>query len=400
MKIIDSHVHLGLNQFRITEEIKSTYNLENKFEDYWAKFSKADLSAACVLPIPGDDFDTEKSNEYLLNAKERSHGKFIPICRVDDKLGYNLNNGFAGAKIHRVYEEYTNNEFNEYLEFLQLYDRPLIIHAKFKDKVGQILKIVRIAPHLKIILAHMGRGHLYTSEGVIENAIALRRFENVFFETSTVGNSETIAKTCSIIGSQRIMFGSDYPFGKIYLSKGYNYLDEFEVINNANISIKQKEDIFYNTAYEVFHIGKLETNNHVYISKYNHSYKKQLMDIIEDLSDEDKAFLALSHKTNIIRLCINKEKHIYLIFKGNHVVGFFRESGRPQGYTMLEEIALLPACRGQGIGIKTMQLIKSLFPFCLVKTNAKNVIMNSILLKMGFLKNEGIRISDWVYKAH
>ncbi len=44
MKIIDSHVHLGLNQFRITEEIKSTYNLENKFEDYWAKFSKADLS--------------------------------------------------------------------------------------------------------------------------------------------------------------------------------------------------------------------------------------------------------------------------------------------------------------------------------------------------------------------
>ena len=393
MKIIDSHVHMGLDAFRNRDEKKLKYNLENSFEEYYSLFKDNHLSMACILPIPSLEFDSYKSNEYLLKSWKLSKGMFLPICRMDKQLGYNLNNGFYGVKLHKVYEKYKKNDLLEYLRMLQLYNKPLIIHAAFKDKPKQIKNILRAVPELKIILAHMGRGHLYTSEGVIENAQALEDYKNVYFETSTVGNSSTIEKVCKIIGSKRIMFGSDYPFGKIYAPTRYKYEDEFDVINNAQITEIEKQDIFFNTAYEVFFKGYQREK--IYLTHYQKKYKADIEKIFKSLSEQDKNFLAIRNKISVIRNCMRKENHIYVIFYENEIVGFLRESGRPKGYSLLEELVIHPQFRGKGIASESMQLFKKLFPLCLAKTNAQNNIMNYILKKNSFKRISGERIINW-----
>ena len=396
MKIIDSHVHIGLNAFRNSDEKILSYDLENSFEEYYSLFQMSGLSMACILPIPSMEWDSYKSNEYLLKSWELSKGSFLPICRIDKQLGYNLNNGFYGAKLHKVYEKYKKNDLLEYLRLLQLYDKPLIIHAAFKDKPGQVKNILKVAPNLKIILAHMGRGHLYTSEGVIENAQALRDYENIYFETSTVGNSSTIEKVCEIIGSKRMMFGSDYPFGRVYAPNQYKYSDEFNVINNAQITENEKQDIFFNTAYHVFF--EAQQRRKIYLTHYQKKYKADIENLFKSLSKQDEDFLAIRNKMSIIRACMRKESHIYAIFYKDEFVGFLRESGRPRGYSLLEELVIYPRFRGKGIASEAVQLFKKLFPLCLAKTNTKNNAMNYILRKNNFKKISGERILNWKFK--
>lgn len=396
MKIIDSHVHIGLNAFKNSNEKKLDYNLENSFEEYYSLFHTNNLSMACILPIPSLEFDSYKSNEYLLKSWKLSKGAFIPICRIDKQLGYNLNNGFYGAKLHKVYEEYKRNDLLEYLRLLQMYNKPLIIHAAFKDKPKQIKKILKIVPNLRIILAHMGRGHLYTSEGVIDNAKALKDYKNVYFETSTVGNPLTIEKVCRIIGSKRIMFGSDYPFGRVYVPTQYKYSDEFNVINNAQITENEKQDIFFNTAYNVFFEGS--QRREVYLTHYQKKYKTDIEQLFRALSKQDEEFLAIRNKMSVIRNYMRKESHIYVIFYKNELVGFLRESGRPRGYSLLEELVIHPCFRGKGIALEAMQLLKKLIPLCLAKTNVKNDVMNHILKRNNFKKISGEKILNWEFK--
>lgn len=393
MKVIDAHVHMGMNSFCENPKTELKYNLENKYEDYFRVFSSVDFYGACILPIPGLDYSSEKSNEYLLSSSKKSKGRFIPICRADNDLGYNLNNGFSGCKIHRVYDGQKESQYLEYCRLIELYEKPLILHAEFKDKIKQIRKLTRLFPRLKIILAHMGRGHIYTSENVLENAEEFKHNGNIFFETSTVGNSETISEVCRLVGSERIMFGTDYPFGKIWFGDNYRYEDELKVITNAKIKGHEKENILFYTANNIF---APITEKKVYITLYQKKYKEILEEIINSLSEEDKKFLALKYKTSILRECVRKEKHIYLIFYENEVVGFFRESGRPNGFYLIEELAISNRYRGKHIATDVLQQCKQMFPSHIIKTNGSNFIMNGILQKLGYV-GDGKKIITWKY---
>jgi hypothetical protein len=281
----------------------------------------------------------------------------------------------------------------EYCRLIELYEKPLILHAEFKDKIKQIRKLTRLFPRLKIILAHMGRGHIYTSENVLENAEEFKHNGNVFFETSTVGNSETISAVCRLVGSERIMFGTDYPFGKIWFGDNYRYEDELKVITNAKIKGHEKENILFHTANNIF---APITEKKVYITLYQKKYKEILEEIINSLSEEDKKFLALKYKTSILRECVRKEKHIYLIFYENDVVGFFRESGRPKGFYLIEELAIINRYRGKHIATDVLQQCKQMFPSHIIKTNGSNFIMNGILQKLGYV-GDGKKIITWKY---
>ena len=70
---------------------------------------------------------------------------------------------------------------------------------------------------------------------------------NVYFETSTVGRSNVIEYACKIIGSNRLMFGSDYPFGRAWFKNTFNYNDEVDFIIDANISEDDKYNIMHKT---------------------------------------------------------------------------------------------------------------------------------------------------------
>lgn len=392
MRIIDSHVHVGMNYFCNQAESKLQYNLENRYDDFSKEMNLAGITGACILPIPDMAYDILKGNDYLLEAYQ-NNSSFIPICRMDNNLGRNLNNGFCGAKLHCVYETYPHNKLFEYLRMLAYYDKPLIIHAKFKDKVKQVKALLKIAPDLKIVLAHMGRGHIYTSEGVIDNVKALLKYENVFFETSTVGNSETILEACKLVGSDRILFGSDYPFGKSFLGKNYSYKDDVNMILQSPLSDIDKEKIMYRNAMLLFRPTKIKSDS--YVTQYTERYKNNMENLFKSLSEQDKKFLAISNKMKIIRDCMRKEKHLFVIIKEETFVGYIRESGRNNGVSLLEELAILPEYRRKNLSKIAIDFYKYMYPSSIVKSNSNNNAINHILKNSGYKYTGGLRILNW-----
>ncbi|MBR1420664.1 MAG: amidohydrolase family protein [Selenomonadaceae bacterium] len=393
MEVIDSHVHIGLNKFFKTKN-DFPYNLENDFHDYLNLFRTSKFSKACILPIPDQDVDKIESHEYLKEATDYSNGQFLPICGIDESLANNICGDFVGCKLHRVYDDIPISKLQIALKILEYYHVPLIIHAAFKNKVQQIRALLKIAPKLVIILAHMGRGHIYTSEGVLENLKALESNSNVYFETSTVGNSETIEKACDIIGSERIMFGSDYPFGKIFSGKSYNYVEELDVVLNARITDSQKRDVLYGTANHVFQCSRYSD----FVTQYQSRYESDMKNLLQNLTSQNRKFLALDEKHKIIQTCMKQCKHIFAIIHDGKFAGFMRESGRPNGTSLLEELVISPEYRGIGLSRLAIKFFKHIFPHHFAKSNSQNFAINHVLESEGYIRDDGKRIFHWEYQ--
>ena len=119
--------------------------------------------------------------------------------------------------------------------------------------------------------------------------------------------------------------------------------------------------------------------------------------MLKTLSKQDKDFLALDHKMNVIKDCMRREKHLYVIVYEGNFAGYFRESGRPNGYSLLEELAILPEYRGKGLAVQALAFYKKLYPLNYAKTNGKNDIMNALLTKEGYKCTSGSRILNWEY---
>ena len=393
MQIIDSHIHIGLSDFCDVNGINFPQSLCNTYEEALSLMDKFNVERAVTLPVPHRLINTQTSNEYVYEAYMKHPDRFIPFCRIDENLEQNLKNGFKGAKLHMVYENLEIKNIKENLRILEDYCVPLIIHAKFAKKISQIREILKIAPNLNIILAHMGRGNLYTSEQVIENALALKSFPNVYFETSTVGNVQTIVNVGEILSFDRVIFGSDYPFGKNYFGLKYDYISEIrELIEFLTISEAKK--FFYNSIINL--LCKSDSRN-IKIRRAKVEDLTDILNIFEALTDEERKFLALDNKLSLIRRIIRTGRHCYVAVIDGEIVGFMRESGRPEGFSLLEELVTSPAKRNLGIAKSLLFYYHNAFPKSMVTTNAANKTMIHLCKKNGYIAENlyAKRIIHW-----
>jgi predicted TIM-barrel fold metal-dependent hydrolase/GNAT superfamily N-acetyltransferase len=397
MEIIDAHVHLGILAHKKSKSDGFPFDLYNDYKSFLKCMDASRISRAVVLPIPHRDYDSGLSNEYLLEAGLKSSNRLIPFCRIDDKLEENLRNGFKGAKLHLVYEDIEIKSLKYELKLLEEYGVPLLVHAKFKNKVQQMEEILKYAPNLYLILAHMGRGHINTDEGIVENAAALKKHDRVYFETSTIEDpvtghgSTSINKVCDIIGNNRIIFGTDYPFEK----NKYDYQSRIDTFINGIHDKNALPSIMFNNIFELLNLGNEQER--IVIRKVKKSDALFLGTFLESLSEEDKKFLALLPKLSHIKTVIRSEKHCYAALVNNIIVGFMRESGRPEGYSLLEEIVVKPDCRRKGIAKELLKYYHRIFSKTLAKTNAKNTGIITLLRRNGYKPEnpDAQRIINW-----
>lgn len=392
MKIIDAHMHIGLPSFCENKNSEFQYDLCSTYDEIIELMDANDIDKAIILPIPHKDFNLEKTNNYVFEAYKKHSDRLIPFCRIDEKLGENIDKGFRGVKLHLLYEEVDIKSIRSELQQIEDANIPIIIHAKYANKVKQIEQILQYAPNINIILAHMGRGHLYTGEQTIDNALALKRYPNVYMDLSTVGDLQSIINVCEILGYERVVFASDYPFGKNCLGKKYRYIDEIDALKR-NLSHEQSELIFHENVERL-----LNLKNDVYIRRAKKADVESVMGLFNSISKEDQKYLAYSNKASLIRQIIRSERHCYIAVYDNMVVGFMRESGRPQNYSLLEEILVSPEWRGKGVATKMMNYYHRAFHKNMAKTNALNYKMMNMLRKNGYLAEnpDAPRIINWV----
>ena len=392
MILIDAHMHIGKSSFCDVENSDFRYNLCSTYDEIIEVMDMNNVDKAIVLPIPHKDFNIKMTNNYVFEAYEKYPDRLIPFCRIDEHLEENLKKGFRGVKLHLLYEGIDIKNIRKQLQIIEDANVPLIVHAKFANKVKQIEQIFKYAPNMHIILAHMGRGHLYTGEQTMDNALALRKYSNLYMDLSTVGDLQSIINVCEVIGYDRVIYASDYPFGKNCLGESYNYSDEINILKR-HLSDENRECIFYKNIERL-----LSLKEDVFVRRVKKTDVDSIMEIFNSISGEDKKFLAYNNKVSLIKQMIRSERHCYVAIDKTRIVGFLRESGRPEGFSLLEEIVVLPECRGKGIATKLLKYYHRAFYKNMAKTNASNYKMISMLYKHGYsAKNpDAPRIINWV----
>ncbi len=398
MHIIDSHVHIGLKEFCLFSESNFKYDLFSSYEDVISLMNSYDIERVIALPIPHYQFDSKKSNDYVLKAYNKYPDRIIPFCRIDENLSDNLlYKGYRGVKLHLVYENFDIKNNVKNLQLIEDLNLPLIVHAKFQDKVSQIKRILDVAPNLTIILAHMGRGHLYTGEQVIKNAIGLKIYNNVYFETSTVGDNKSILNCSDIVGVDRIIYGSDYPFGKNFFGNKYDYVSGITMIE----SIFSKEDSEKILSLNVKKILNQSNSSQLQIRRVKKADLDKIMTIFNSLDTTDKIFLALDKKISLIRQVIRSERHCYVAVLEGEIIGFIRESGRKNNFSLLEEIVVCRNHRGKGVARHLLNYYHNVFHKNLAKTNAKNKAMIHLLEQNNYKADNlgATKIIHWVRES-
>ena len=392
MRLIDAHMHIGKHSFCDVVDSDFSYDLCATCEEIIEVMNANKVDKAIILPIPHKDFNIEKTNDYVFEAYQKYSDRLIPFCRIDEHLEENLKKGFRGVKLHLLYEDIDIKDIKKELQQIEDTNIPLIVHAKFENKVKQIEQIFKYAPNINIILAHMGRGHLYTGEQTVDNALALRRYPNVYMDLSTVGDLQSIINVCEIIGYDRVIYASDYPFGKSYLGEKYSYSDELGILKRHLIG-ESGERVFYKNIERL-----LNLKDDVVIRRAKKSDVDTVMEIFNSISSEDQKFLAYNNKISLIRQIIRSERHCCVAIHENRIVGFLRESGRSEGFSLLEEIVVLPEYRGKGIATKLLNYYHRAFYKNMAKTNASNHKMMSMLCKNGYTAEnpDAPRIINWV----
>jgi GNAT superfamily N-acetyltransferase len=106
--------------------------------------------------------------------------------------------------------------------------------------------------------------------------------------------------------------------------------------------------------------------------------------LLNDLSDQDKKFLALDQKLPLIKKNVRDERHCFVSKIKGETVGFLRESGRPGGFVLLEELVVGSKYRNQGIASQMLNNFHTLYPKTLAKTKANNKEMTRLLEENGY----------------
>lgn len=252
MTIIDCHVHIGLESALARpippEKLARPAfhdRMENSLENQRARMDANGVDSAIVFGFPLAEVDRVAANEYVLAAAHDELSQFIPFMLVGDDTEYWLKRGAKGFKQQNIL--YAPERFDLMRAYATMAEAgvPMLIHFRAGagyDVAAQARAILERVPSLKLIVAHMGRHTPNTADQVDKAVEGLADFANVVFETSTVRDPAAIERAVQVVGPERVIFGSDYPFNSYQDADPLKL--EIDVIRQLNISEDARQKIF------------------------------------------------------------------------------------------------------------------------------------------------------------
>lgn len=308
-KIYDIHTHIYCWKFNLDIKKKlGPYKYQGKY------FPKVSMDIADIVdkvmmpgrivsrlsfPFPYNyPCDFESSNKYLATEVLKRKGSFglilvnpkMTVREIEKNL---INSNAIGFKPYRVYSktgDAVNAKITDFMPEQQIkiaekYGLIIMMHLSKKDaiadthNISDILKLSQKYPNVKWILAHCARS--YSAWAIEKVAKKLRGIKNIWYDCSTVCESDAIDALYSGVGIDKIMYGSDDMIGPMrgkYIAFGkawtaltpnnhnlkLNHCDHrmtfirYEQLRamkrgsrQIGLNTKQKKALFHDTAYDL-----------------------------------------------------------------------------------------------------------------------------------------------------
>ena len=267
-RIIDTHCHAGLNWFEPVESL--IFQMDNNGVD------------GAILIQHGGTYD----NEYLFQVSQKFSNRFKVVCLVDPsvdnpiKILENLvEKGAAGVRMSPN-SRFENLDVNDFWSICGKMGLAISVIGSLEDFAStNFKKIIDRNPRTKIVLEHLGgfsnytvqKGKLMSFHDLINQYKRVLEYgsrDNVYMKIPGLGEIEPrpgilspsftlidsrriIDMTLELFGSEKLMWGSDFP--PVSNREGYrnalNWIKE-----SISFSEKEKDDLFNKVPQKVFGI--------------------------------------------------------------------------------------------------------------------------------------------------
>jgi predicted TIM-barrel fold metal-dependent hydrolase len=213
MKIIDSHMHCGVQNVSLPFEMIRSY------------LQEGGIDGACLFAPVEDIYDRyddhfqdspawincrQTANAYLLNLQKSQTDVFAYYFVWNNFKKEELRKGYKGVKWHRHEDEpvyhYDDPLCEAFLQEVYELKIPILLEESFEN-TQYLLR--RIRGRTPVIIPHMGmlNGGFHTlfNSRVWDD-------ETIYADTA-LASSHEISRFLDTYGSGRLLFGSDFPFG-------------------------------------------------------------------------------------------------------------------------------------------------------------------------------------------
>jgi predicted TIM-barrel fold metal-dependent hydrolase len=166
-----------------------------------------------IFPFPSQAIADERINEQVLEEGAKDN-TFIPYYYIPDDLRpIPKEKGFYGGKWHWTrgvqdcssnYQVLEDPGLGGFIEASEEVDLPIV----FEEELAFTETFVRMTKTLKVIIPHLG----LLGGNPMDFLDAFKKRANCYFDTA-LASQEQILRFVKEIGPERLLFGSDIPFG-------------------------------------------------------------------------------------------------------------------------------------------------------------------------------------------
>ncbi len=203
-QIVDSHAHLG--------DLGPEFNVKLDSAGL-KKIMKKYNYKKCILACHDNLLTREAVEKFpdlfglvWIDPREKKSLNKVKFYLKQDR--------FIGVKLHPLFHAYLPDSEIVYpiAKAAIDFDRPIQFHSGHPpfSLPWSYEPLARRFPNLKMVLVHMGHGHIVYINAAIEIA---RRNHNVHLETSAMPMHTKVKEAVEIVGREKVMYGSDLPCG-------------------------------------------------------------------------------------------------------------------------------------------------------------------------------------------
>jgi predicted TIM-barrel fold metal-dependent hydrolase len=206
-RIIDSHTHWGPSL---------TLGTEVTTRELGKQQAESGVTYVVIMPFPSTAIQDNAINVDVLRESERHEG-FIPYHYIREDYeteGFEpIPKGYFGGKWHWMrgwqdsasnYDVLADANLPELIRKLAKTGKPVIL----EEELAFTERFIEMAESTNIIIPHLGM----LGGNPLDFLACFKNHSSVYFDTA-LASRDTILKFIETVGPERILFGSDVPFG-------------------------------------------------------------------------------------------------------------------------------------------------------------------------------------------